>query len=49
MLSTKEGFVEILEFTHFARIFKFNRTPKIVCKEKVKQKFVNFENFIQVE
>lgn len=28
MLSTKEGFVEILEFTHFARIFKFNRTPK---------------------
>ena len=28
MLSTKEGFVEILEFTHFARIFKFNRTPE---------------------
>ena len=35
MLSTKEGqsesvdsLVEILEFTHFARIFKFNRTPK---------------------
>lgn len=28
MLSTKEGFVEILEFTYFARIFKFNRTPE---------------------
>ena len=28
MLSTKEGFVEILEFTHFARISKFNRTPE---------------------
>lgn len=28
MLSTKEGFVEVLEFTHFARIFKFNRTPE---------------------
>ena len=26
MLSTKEEFVEILEFTHFERIFKFNRT-----------------------
>lgn len=35
MLSTKGGqsesvdsLVEILEFTHFARIFKFNRTPE---------------------
>lgn len=27
MLSTKEGFVEVLEFTHFARIFKFTGTP----------------------
>ena len=26
-MSTKGEFVEILEFTHFARIFKFNRTP----------------------
>lgn len=29
MLSTKEGFVEILEFKHFTRIFKFNTTPGI--------------------
>lgn len=35
MLSTKEGFVEILEFTHFARIFKFNRTPKIGKKKDI--------------
>ena len=35
MLSTKGGqsesvdsLVEVLEFTHFARIFKFNRTPE---------------------
>lgn len=35
MLSTKEGFVEVLEFTHFARIFKFNRTPKIGKKKEI--------------
>lgn len=35
MLSTKEGFVEILEFTHFARIFKFNRTPEIGKKKEI--------------
>ena len=35
MLSTKEGFVEILEFAHFARIFKFNRTPKIGKKKDI--------------
>ena len=35
MLSTKEGFVEILEFTHFARIFKFNRTPEIGKKKDI--------------
>ena len=23
-MSTKSGFVEILEFTHFARVFKFS-------------------------
>ncbi len=28
MLSTKEGFVEILEFAHLTRISKFNRTPE---------------------
>ncbi len=25
MLSTKEGFVEILEFTHFVTFFSFNK------------------------
>ena len=35
MLSTKEGFVEVLEFTHFARIFKFNRTPEIGKKKEI--------------
>lgn len=25
MLSTKEGFVEILEFTHFVRFFSFDK------------------------
>ena len=35
MLSTKEGFVEILEFTHFARIFKFNRIPEIGKKKEI--------------
>lgn len=42
MLSTKGGqsesvdsLVEVLEFTHFARIFKFNRTPKIGKKKEI--------------
>ena len=42
MLSTKGGqsesvdsLVEILEFTHFARIFKFNRTPEIGKKKEI--------------
>ena len=42
MLSTKDkqselegSFIEILEFTHFARIFKFNRTPKIGKKKEI--------------
>ena len=35
MLSTKEGFVEVLEFTHFARIFKFNRTLEIGKKKEI--------------
>ena len=35
MLSTKEGFVEILEFTHFARVFRFNRTPEIGKKKEI--------------
>ena len=35
MLSTKEGVVEVLEFTHFARIYKFNRTPKIGKKKEI--------------
>lgn len=33
MLSTKGEFVIIL--THFARIFKFNRTPKIGKKKDI--------------
>ena len=35
MLSTKDGFVEILEFTHFARIFKFNTTSGIGRKKEI--------------
>lgn len=35
MLSTKEGFVEILEFTHFERIIKFKRTPEIGKKKDI--------------
>lgn len=34
-MSTKGEFVEILEFTHFARIFKFNRTPGIGKKKEI--------------
>ncbi|MDD6043370.1 MAG: hypothetical protein PUB87_06420, partial [Eubacteriaceae bacterium] len=28
-MSTKGEFVEILEFTHFSRVFKFNKTSEI--------------------
>lgn len=42
MLSTKgkqsesgDSLVEILEFTHFARIFKFNMTPGIGRKKEI--------------
>ena len=34
-MSTKGEFVEILEFTHFARIFKFNRTSGIGKKKEI--------------
>lgn len=34
-MSTKGKFVEIIEFTHFARIFKFNRTPRIGKKKEI--------------
>lgn len=34
-MSTKGEFVEILEFTHFARIFKFNRIPGIGKKKEI--------------
>ena len=34
-MSTKGEFVEILVFTHFARIFKFNRTPGIGKKKEI--------------
>lgn len=32
---TTENLVEILTFTHFARIFKFNRTPEIGKKKEI--------------
>lgn len=35
MLSTKGEFLEILEFTHFARVFKFNRTSEIGKKKEI--------------
>lgn len=28
-MSTKGGYVEILEFTHFSRVFRFNHTGEI--------------------
>ena len=34
-VDTKEKLVEVLEFTHFARIFKFNRTPEIGKKKEI--------------
>ena len=35
MLSTKEGFVEILEFTHFARVFKFSGQANFGRKKEI--------------
>ena len=35
MLSTKEGFVEVLEFTHFASIFRFNKADGIGKKKEL--------------
>ena len=34
-MSTKGGYVEILEFTHFARVFKFNYTGEIGRKKEI--------------
>ena len=34
-MSTKGKFVEIIEFTHFARIFMFNRTLGIGKKKEI--------------
>ena len=35
MLSTKGKFVEILEFTHFARVFRFNQTAGIGRRKEI--------------
>lgn len=35
MLSTKGRYVEILEFTHFTRVFKFDRTTEIGRKKEI--------------
>ena len=35
MLCTTGEFVEILEFTHFARVFKFNKTSEISRKKEI--------------
>jgi hypothetical protein len=34
-MSPKGEIVEILEFTHFARIFRFNRNPGIGKKKEI--------------
>lgn len=34
-MSTKGEFVEILEFTHFSRVFKFNKTSEIGRKKEI--------------
>lgn len=34
-MSTKGEVVKILEFTHFSRVFKFNKTPEIGCKKEI--------------
>lgn len=35
MLSTKGEFVEILEFTRFLRVFRFNQTAGIGCRKEI--------------
>ena len=34
-MSTKGEFVEILEFTHFSRVFKFNKNSEIGLKKDI--------------
>ncbi len=34
-MSTKGEFVEILDFTHFSRVFKFNKTSEIGRKKEI--------------
>ena len=34
-MSTKGGYVEILEFTHFAELFRFNHTGGIGRKKEI--------------
>lgn len=34
-MSTKGEFVEILEFTHFARVFRFDRNTEIGRKKEI--------------
>lgn len=34
-MSTKGGYVEILEFTHFARVFKFSRQSNFGRKKEI--------------
>jgi len=34
-MSTKGGYVEIPEFTHFSRVFRFNNTGKIGRKKEI--------------
>ena len=34
-MSTKGGYVEILEFTHFSRVFRFNHTGEIGRKKEI--------------
>ena len=35
MLSPKEEYVKILDFTHFSRVFKFNKTSEIGRKKEI--------------
>ena len=34
-MSTKGGYVEILEFTHFSQVFRFNHTGGIGRKKEI--------------
>ena len=34
-MSTKGGYVEILEFTHFSQVFRFNHTGEIGRKKEI--------------